>query len=278
VLVLLLHIVFVVPFGILSILLSWPHRAARLTFHAASGGKLAQVQTFLVEALTLGPSLVIPALYLCGGSYSEVFVFAKTKDMGLLTRLLEQVPWPAGPTSKLLTLAQCRCPMAQLLVGVESVGDTGTLKVNEHRQSSLALHGGGRAALREIDLENERRSDILIVWQKLQATSGDVGWLKVIEGAHEDGLDLNFPTAGGETVREKSWINRGCRKDTLPACVYDNHTQSPPLLHPHMQYESQPLHHYTTYLAPVTPHPPSATHHPKSRSCTRPVSTGMSKQ
>ena len=160
------------------------------------------MRTFLGEGLSFGPSLVIPALYLCGGAYSEVFVFAKTKEMGLLTRLLEQVPWPAGPTSKLLTLAQCRCPMAQLLAGVESVGDIGTLKVNERRQSSLALHGGGRAALREIDLENERRSDILIVWQKLQATSGDVGWLKVIKDAHQDGLDLDFPTAGGETVRE----------------------------------------------------------------------------
>ena len=31
---------------------------------------------------------------------------------------------------------------------------------------------------------------------------GKVGWLKVIEDAHKDGLDLDFPTAGGETVRE----------------------------------------------------------------------------
>ena len=156
------------------------------------------MQTFFIEGVTFGPSLVIPALYLCGGSYSEVFVFAKTKDMWLLTRLLERVPWPAGPTSKLLTLAQCRCPIAQRLADVESVGDTGTLKVNERRRSSFRQP----ASLGEIDLENERRSDILIVWQKLQATSGDVGWLKVIEDAHQDELDLDFPTAGGETVRE----------------------------------------------------------------------------
>ena len=214
-LVLLLHLVFVVPFGILSILLSWPQRVvARLMYHAAGGGKLAQMQTFLVEALTFGPSLVIPALYLCGGAYSEVFVFGKTKDMWLLTTLLERVPWPAGPTSKLLTLAQCRCPMAQLLADVETVGNTGTLKVNKRRRqssfmvhfplsrSSFGLHGRDRALLEGIDLENERRSSILIVWQKLQATSGDVRWLKVIEGAHQDGLDLDFPTAGGETVRE----------------------------------------------------------------------------
>ena len=210
-LVLLLHLAFVVPFGILSILLSWPQRVARLTYHAAGGGKLAQMQTFLIEALTFGPSLVIPALYLCGGAYCEVFVFGKTKDMWLLTTLLERVPWPAGPTSKLLTLAQCRCPIVQLLPDVESVGYTGTLKVNEHPRSSLALHGGGRVALRdrEIDLENERRSDILIVWQKLQATSGDIGWLRVVKDAHQNGLDLNFPTAGGETVRGV-WFIPGC--------------------------------------------------------------------
>jgi len=57
-------------------------------------------------------------------------VFSMTSNGWLLAQLLKQLPWPAGTTSKLFTLAQCRCPTAQLLANVESVGDTGTLKMN----------------------------------------------------------------------------------------------------------------------------------------------------
>jgi hypothetical protein len=107
--------------------------------------------------------------------------------------------------------------------------------VNERRRSSFALHGRHPASLGEVDLENERRSDILIVWQKLQATSGDAGWLKVIEDAYQDQLDLDFPTAAGETVRlrEKSQITRGCRKITTCVCTTTNPAST---IHPHVQH------------------------------------------
>ena len=51
-----------------------------------------------------------------------------------------------------------------------------------------------------IDERSERREQILLVWQKLRSTNGDSGWLKIINGAREKKLDLDFPSAEGETI------------------------------------------------------------------------------
>eukprot|EP00618_Florenciella_parvula_P016977 CAMPEP_0119473200 /NCGR_PEP_ID=MMETSP1344-20130328/4942_1 /TAXON_ID=236787 /ORGANISM="Florenciella parvula, Strain CCMP2471" /LENGTH=2127 /DNA_ID=CAMNT_0007506261 /DNA_START=134 /DNA_END=6517 /DNA_ORIENTATION=- len=127
-----------------------------------------------------------------------------TSNGWLLVQLLEQLPWPAGTTSKLFTLAQCRCPTAQLLVNVETAGDMGGLQLSARRRSSFALGGCVVASPADVDVQNKRRSDILLVWQKLWATGSDAGWLEVITSAHQGRLDLDFPTPEGETILYKA--------------------------------------------------------------------------
>jgi hypothetical protein len=180
------HLIIVVPFGLLFMWLSWPYHIVLQTYHT-SGGPLARLRTFIREVFTLGLHLVIPSIYLCCGSYAEVFMFSMTSNGWLLVQLLEQLPWPAGTTSKLFTLAQCRCPTAQLLVNVETAGDMGGLQLSARRRSSFALEGCVLASLADVDVQNKRRSDILLVWQKLWATGSDTGWLEVIETAHRAG-------------------------------------------------------------------------------------------
>ena len=222
------HLIIVVPIGLLFLWLSWPYHVALQTHHT-SGGALAQLCTLLREVSTLGlPFMLIPSLYLCCGSYAEVFVYGMTSRTWLLTELLKQLPWPGGTTSKLFTLAQCRLPTAQLMFDVESVGDTGRLEYTSSRRRSsssgrgtLVLmppsgepqHGPRRLAfcgnntleeLQSVEVQNRRRTKIIIVWQQLRATSRDTGWLKVITKAHHRRLDLNFPTPQGETILHKA--------------------------------------------------------------------------
>ena len=61
---------------------------------------------------------------------------------------------------------------------------------------------------RYVDKENMQRAEIIIQWQRLRATGSDSGWLKVIRTAHREGLDLNFPTAEGESILYKGAEHR----------------------------------------------------------------------
>ena len=187
--------------------LSWPYHIGLQTYHT-SGGPLAQLCTFVRELRKVGLPLVIPSLYLCFGSYAEVFVFSTTSDAWwLLAQLLKWLPWPAGTNSKLFTLAQCRCPTAQLLLNVEAAGDMGGLQLNVARRFSLAEEGFGPRGMRDLDAQNKKRSDVLLAWQRLWATSTDAGWLEVIRSMHQTGrlrhqrqLNFDFPTPEGETM------------------------------------------------------------------------------
>ena len=51
------------------------------------------------------------------------------------------------------------------------------------------------AATEQLRAESQRRARILLAWQQLRATSGDVGWVRIINKADRLGLDLDFPTA-----------------------------------------------------------------------------------
>ena len=186
----------------------------------------------------------------------------QVSNLWLLTQLLELLHWPAGVNSKIITLAQCRCPTAHLLVEVDSIDETGNRRQSSTRSSSRngskilvpsprrpssghvfedladAVVEGRRDSARSSSLlvrknsvvlvpraslsssantlltmakvfeENKRRTQILLTWQQLKAMSGDARWVKVIDRANALGLDLDFPTAEGETILYKAAENR----------------------------------------------------------------------
>ena len=47
---------------------------------------------------------------------------------------------------------------------------------------------------------NQKRREILKVWRQLRATRSDAGWVSIIERAKALGLDLDFPSADGESI------------------------------------------------------------------------------
>ena len=51
------------------------------------------------------------------------------------------------------------------------------------------------ATAEQLRAENQKRARILLTWQQLQATSGDIGWVRIINKADRLCLDLDFPTA-----------------------------------------------------------------------------------
>ena len=51
-----------------------------------------------------------------------------------------------------------------------------------------------------VDEQSRKRGQILATWQHLVATRGDEAWVKIINGAREKELDLDFPSAEGETI------------------------------------------------------------------------------
>ena len=74
-LVILLHFGFVIPSGLVLMLASWPYLICIQTYYTT--GCWARAVTLFRETSTLGLQLVIPLVYLCFGSYAEVFTFAK---------------------------------------------------------------------------------------------------------------------------------------------------------------------------------------------------------
>ena len=128
--------------------------------------------------------------------------------MPLLVQLLEWLPWPTGANSKLITLAQCRCPTAHLLMQVDSVDENGI-----KRQRSLARSMSGQilnenevlvprgsatndatmADAAEVFEQNRRRVGILVAWQELRATCSDAA-------AKELGASLSIPRESSELV------------------------------------------------------------------------------
>ena len=56
--------------------------------HHTNGGPLARLLTLTREVATLGLRLLIPSIYLCFGSYAEVFVFSlSSSSLWMLTQV-----------------------------------------------------------------------------------------------------------------------------------------------------------------------------------------------
>ena len=122
-------------------------------------------------------------------------------NLVLLTELLGRLPWPAGTNSKLVTLAQCRCPTAQLLARVDSVNErgekigpssSGSFSAGSFSSKQVPSHDEvlvvsdskaptDRASLAATVEDNERRSNTLLLWKQLGATIGDDNWQKYID-------------------------------------------------------------------------------------------------
>lgn len=150
-------------------------------------------------------------------------------DLWLLALLLQTLAWPSGANDKLVTLSRNRKPTAHLLGGVAQVHESGVrdealvrrgsvvgvvMASTDHADDdvwrpSIALVPKGATSVAgddtlagmvaDIFKADLSRNKVLIVWRQLQATLSDSMWMQLIDDAHAQALDLNFPTPEGET-------------------------------------------------------------------------------